>query len=237
MDEDFFDEMVPPPPKQEADPPPARRGRASAERPRAQATHQNGADRLLDELSIGGSHAPGRAADADAPIRPRVILSFVGVFVLLALVGVSIIYFGLSSASPGDAGVAPSVVPTFSVPLLTTTPQPTPTLSSSAPRLQVTGISLIVPCPGQGNNGFVLRNTGGQTLRWSARVNPVAGSAQPVTLAPSSGSLYGPQNSATDVVSVKVTANAGNISGTITISTNIAGPAGTAQISYHVHGC
>lgn len=236
VENDYFDEMVPPPPEEEADPAPARRGRASVERPAAPVPRQNGPDRFLDDLGIGGSHAPGRVSDADAP-RPRVILSFVGVFVVLALVGVGVIYFGLSSASPGSAGVAPSAVPTFSAPLLTTTPQPTPTLSSAAPHLQVTGLSLIVPCPGRGNSGFVLRNAGGQILRWSARVNPAAGAAQPVSLDASSGSLYGPTNSATDVVSVKVTANVGNINGTITISTNIAGPTGTAQISYHIHGC
>lgn len=236
VQDDFFDEMVPPPPKQEAEPAPARRGRAAAERPGGQSTRQHGSDRFLDNLGIGGSPAPGRAPDADAP-RPRVILSFVGVFVALALVGVTVIYFGLSSASPGDAGATPSTVPTFSVPLPTTTTQPTPTLSAAAPHLQVTGLSLIVPCPGQGNSGFVLRNAGGQILRWSARANPVAGAAQPVTLDPAAGSLYGPQNSGTDVISVKVTANVGNIDGKITISTNTAGPAGTAQITYHVHGC
>lgn len=238
VEDDFFDEMVPPPPEEETEPDPAPRGRAATERPGAQPPRRHGSDRFLADLGIGGSSAPGRAPDPDAPIRPRVILSFVGVFVILALVGVGIIYFGLSSASQSSAGPEPSVVPTFSVPLPTTTATPpTPVLSSAPPQLQVTGLSLIVPCPDRGNSGFVLRNAGGQILRWSAKVNTVTGSAQPVALDPAFGSLYGPSASATDVVSVKVTANVGNIDGKITISTNIAGPAGTVQISYHVHGC
>jgi hypothetical protein len=233
----FFEEMgFAAAPKQEMHQHPGGRERAAAERPLTSPARQSGAERFWDDLGVSSPGAPGRAPEVSAP-RPRVLLSFLTVFVILALMGVGVIWLGLSSSPQDNPGPEASPVPTIAFNLPTTTPQPTPTLSSAAPKLRVTGNPLIVPCPNKGSSGFVLQNIGGQTLTWSARVNPVGGSAQPVKLSVSSGKLYGPQGSGTDTVSVSVTANVGNIDGTISITTNIPGPNGTATITYHIHGC
>ncbi|HEY7349489.1 MAG TPA: hypothetical protein VH599_14330 [Ktedonobacterales bacterium] len=233
---DFFDEMGLPPPKQEMAVDPPGRGRAPVERPSAPPARQRVADRLLDELGLGSLNGPGRMSDGEAP-RPRVVVSFVMVFVILGIMAGGVIYLGLSSSPQESSGIEPSAIPTFSLTLPTITPQPTATLSADPPQLRVTGNPLIVPCPGKGSSGFILKNVGGKTLAWSARVNPVGNSAKPVSLDHSNGSLFGPPNSGTDEVTVKVTASVGNIDGTITITTNASGKDGTAQIAYHIHGC
>jgi hypothetical protein len=232
----YFDEMGSPPAKQEMASPPSPRGRVFGERPPAQPARQSGSNRFLDELGLGSLRGPGRAPDVDTP-RPRVLVSFVAVFIILGLMGLGVIYLGLSDSSSADHVIVPSVIPTFSLTLPPTTPQPTPTLNPAAPQLQVTGNPLIVPCPGKGSSGFVLRNTGGQKLNWSARVNRAGGSAQPVSVQPASGVLFGPADSETAIANVTVKANLGNIDGTITITTNISGNAGKAVITYHIHGC
>jgi hypothetical protein len=233
---EYFDEMGPPPAKQPLASPAIPRGRALAERPAHQPARQSNAERLLDNLGFTRQHGPGHAADSDTP-RPRVLFSFVAVFVILGLMGVGVIYLGLNNSSAASNGIVPSVIPTFSLTLPPTTPQPTATLNPAAPQLEVTGNPLIVPCPGKGTSGFVLRNAGGQKLNWSARINRAGGSARPVSLQPASGILFGPANSGTDIANVTVTANLGNIDGTITITTNISGSAGTAVITYHIQGC
>ncbi|HEU5367175.1 MAG TPA: hypothetical protein VFU69_01875 [Ktedonobacterales bacterium] len=233
---EYFDEMGPPPVKQEVVSHPIARGRPLAERPTRQPARPSVSDRLLGDLGFTSSHGPGRAPDVDTP-RPRVLFSFVAVFVILALMGVGVIYLGLNNSSSASNAIVPSVIPTFSLTLPPTTPPPAPTLNPAAPRLQVTGNPLIVPCPGKGTSGFVLRNTGGQKLNWSARVNRAGGSARPISVQPASGVLFGPANSGTDIANVTVTANLGNIDGTITITTNIPGAAGTAVITYHIQGC
>ncbi len=230
---DFFEEMGLPPSKQEMRAPPVGRRRASADRPTgSQPKRPITPDRLLGSLGLRSPGASTYGADVETG-RPRVLVSFVTVFIILALMGVGVIYLGLNNNSQA-AGIVPSVVPTFSITIPATTPQPTPTLSSADPQLSVTGNPLIVPCPNQGTSGFVLRNTGGQRLNWSAIVDPVGTDAQPVTLSATSGSLYGPQNSGTDAVTVTVTAKVGNIDGTITVSSNASDP---VEIVYHIHGC
>ncbi|HLW03765.1 MAG TPA: hypothetical protein VKT82_34280 [Ktedonobacterales bacterium] len=232
--DDFFDEMGLPPSRQETPAPPPNRGRALAERPLVpQARRQNNPDRFADGLGFSGSTPAHVGADIE-PARPRVLVSFVTVFIILALMGVGVIYLGLNNGPQASNGIVPSAVPTFSINIPTTTPQPTPTLSSAAPQLQVTGNPLIIPCPGKGTNGFVLRNTGGRRLNWSATVNTEPGASAPVTLTPASGVLFGPQNSGTDAVTVTVKATTGNTDGTITISNNAGDP---VVIVYHIHGC
>ncbi len=233
---EYFDEMGPPPAKREVVSHPVARGRSLAERPTRQPARPSVSDHLLDDLGFASAHGPGRAPDVDTP-RPRVLFSFVAVFVILALMGVGVIYLGLSGNSSASNAIVPSVIPTFSLTIPAATPPPTPTLNPAAPRLQVTGNPLIVPCPGKGASGFVLRNTGGQRLNWSARVDRAGSSARPVSVQPASGVLFGPANSGTDIANVTVTANVGNIDGTITITTNAPGAAGTAVITYHIQGC
>ncbi len=212
--------------------PPAAGG-TLAERPTKHPSRPVASDRFFEEMGLPGAGVPGRVSEADTP-RPRVVLSFVVVFVILALMGVGVIWLGLNGVSPEPTGIVPTGVPTFNTTLPTTAPQPTPTLSSAPPKLQVTGNPLIVPCPGKGTSGFVLSNVGGQRLDWSAKVNRAGGTSQPVTLNTSSGQLYGPANSGTDSVTVKVTANLANINGTITITTNTDD---TEVITYHVRSC
>ncbi len=215
--------------------PPMNRGRAPAERSLAPQARRPGApERFADNLGFSLSNAPARVGSDVESARPRVLLSFITVFVILTLMGVGVIYLGLNNNSQASTGIVPSTVPTFSITIPTTTPQPTPTLSSAAPQLQVTGNPLIVPCPGKGTNGFVLRNTGGQRLNWSATVNRDPGADPSVTLTPASGVLYGPQNSGTDAITVTVKASIGNTDGTITISSNAGDP---VVIVYHIHGC
>jgi hypothetical protein len=184
-------------------------------------------------MGFSGSSAPGRAPDGDTP-RPRVLVSFVVVFVILGLMGIGVIWLGLNGGSQAPTGIVPSEVPTFNTALPTTTPQPTATLSPADPVLQITGNPLLLPCPGKGSSGFVLSNTGGQRLDWSAKVNRAGGTSQPVALSIDHGQLYGPANSGTDSVTVTVTANLANINGTITITTNSDD---TEVINYHVRSC
>jgi len=214
----------------------ARERRVSTPRPPAPPVRRSNApERFADDVPLGNPSVPSGLPDGDTP-RPRVLLGFVSVFVLLALLGVGVIYLGLSSGQPTDAGPEPTVSSTIALGAFPTQPPlPTPTLNPAPPQLQVLGNPVFLPCPGQGSNNFILENTGGQTLTWSAKVNHVAGSSQPVTLDTSSGTLYG--SAQTNTVSVNVTALVGNIDGTITITTNISGPSGTAQIAYHVRGC
>ena len=231
--EAFFDEMGMPPIRQESSAPLPTRGRPMAERPTPPPpSRPGGSDRFFDDMGISSPSVPGRTPDADIP-RPRVVVSFVTVFVILALMGVGVIYLGLNGGQASPPGV-PTVIPTFSYTLPTTTPKPTPTLSPADPQLQITGNPLIVPCTGKGTNGFVLRNIGGQKLSWAAKVNRAGGSTQPVTLSVSSGELYGSPQSGTDAVTVTVTANLNNISGSITITTNIDD---TEVITYQVQNC
>jgi hypothetical protein len=231
----FFDEMGLSPPRQEATAAPPVRGRALMDRPPGHPARQSTSERFLDDIgfiSPSGPPAPGRSPETEAP-RPRVIATFVAVFVILAAMGVGVIFLGLNDNSQGNTGVIPSVVPTFQL-TFPVTPLPTPTPSSAPPQLQITGNPLIVPCPTKGTSGFVLRNIGGQTLTWSAKVNRVGNVAQPVTLSATSGHLYGPPNSGTDSVSVTVTSNGGGVSGTITITTNVPD---THTISYQTQNC
>jgi hypothetical protein len=231
--EAFFDEMGLPPLNQEAAVLPSVRGQALAERSPTQPPRQSASDRFFDEMGYTNSSVPGRTSDVETS-RPRVLMSFIVVFVILGLMGVGVIWLGLNAGSQDSTGIVPSVVPTFSTDLPSQTVQPTPTLNPADPVLQITGNPLLVPCPGQGTNGFVLSNVGGQTLTWSAKVNRAGGSSQPVTLSATNGKLYGPLNSGTDTVTVTVTAKLGNIDGTITITTNTHD---TQVIVYHIHGC
>lgn len=224
----FFDEMGVKPPKPEASVPPSVRGRASAERPRSP-----GSDRFFDEMGISSPSAPSRLPDGETP-RPRVVVSFVVVFVILALMGVGVIWLGLNGGSPDPVGIVPTEIPTFSTALPSTTPLPTATPNPAPPKLQVTGNPLIVPCPGKGTTGFVLTNIGGQTLIWDAKVNRAGGSSQPVTLSVTHGSLSGPPSGGKDTVTVTVTASVARVNGTITITTNIND---TETITYHVLSC
>jgi hypothetical protein len=227
----FFDEMGMPPSRQEVATAVPPRGRPRAERP-SSPPRQGGQDRFYDDMGFNSPGAPTRPPDADTP-RPRVIASFIVVFVILAVMAGGVIWLGLNGG-PSSTGIVPTAIPTFNFNVPTSTPKPTATLSSAAPQLQITGNPLIVPCPGKGTSGFVLRNVGGQKLNWAAKVNRAGGSAQPVALSSSSGSLYGSPQSGTDAVTVTVTANAGNITGSITITTNIQD---TEVITYQVQNC
>jgi hypothetical protein len=233
--DNFFDEMGLPPSRQEPPAPPMNRRQPPAERPLAPAPKRPSApERFAERPGFNPFNVPARVSADGESARPRILLSFITVFVILALMGVGVIYLGLNNNSQASSGIVPSTVPTFSINIPTTTPQPTPTLSSAAPQLQVTGNPLIVPCPGKGTNGFVLRNTGGQRLNWSAAVNTEPGADPAVTITPASGVLYGPQNSGTDAITVTVKASLGNTDGTITISSNAGEP---VVIVYHIHGC
>ncbi len=214
----------------------ARGQRASTTRPPAPPARKSSApERYLDDLGLGSPSGPASLPQVDTP-RPRALITFVSVFVLLALLGVGGMYLGLNSGQPTYAGPEPTVNSTIALGgFPTQPPQPTSTLNPAPPQLTVLGNPVFLPCPGQGANSFILENTGGQTLTWSATVNPVGSTSRPVTLDSSNGSLYG--STQTSAVSVTVTAQVGNIDGTITIKTNISGPSGTAQIAYHVHGC
>jgi hypothetical protein len=208
-------------------------GGALAERSTKRPSRPVASDRFFEEMGFSGPSVPSHASNGDMP-RPRVVLSFVVVFVILGLMGIAVIYLGLNGGSQEPQGIVPTVVPTFNTALPTTTPQPTATLSPDDPVLQITGNPLVLPCPGKGSSGFVLSNTGGQRLNWSAKVNRAGGSSNPVTLSADSGQLYGPANSGTDSVTVTVTANLASIDGKITITTNIDD---TEVIDYHVRSC
>ncbi len=205
--------------------------RAPVSRPRTSQTRKgNGSERLLDDLGYSNLNPPASpSADVDA-LRPRVLLSFVAVFVVLMLVGVGVIYWGLSSSSADDIGGLPTQVPTIAVGTISAgTPQTTPTPNPGPPILQVLG-SPVEPCA-QGTAQFQISNTGGGVLIWNATVQP----QNEVSLDMTSGQLSG--GLATSIVTVTVTALVSSGSGTITITTNIQGASGTYVVQFRIRSC
>jgi hypothetical protein len=205
--------------------------RAPVSRPRPSPTRKgNGSERLLDDLGYSNLNPPAApSADVDA-LRPRVLLSFVAVFVVLMLVGVGVIYWGLSSSSADDIGGLPTQVPTIAVGTIPAgTPQTTPTPNPGPPVLQVLG-SPVEPCP-QGTAQFQISNIGGGVLIWNATVQP----QNEVSLDMTSGQLSG--GLATSIVTVTVTALVSSGSGTITIITNIQGAGGTYVVQFRIRSC
>lgn len=209
--------------------------RTTHPRPQAPAARQpSSMDRLFGEFGLGSQNSSLVTPEAEAP-RPRVLISFLTVFLILALMGVGVIYLGLTSG-PQDTGTGqPLVNSTITVgPLPSGTVRPTATLDPAPPQLQVLGNPLLVPCPSSGQTtGFLIENTGGGTLNWTARVSAIGVIQQPVTLDALGGQLSG----LTKSVTVTVTAQTTRASGTITITSNIPGPKGTITINYQIASC
>ncbi|HEY7125044.1 MAG TPA: hypothetical protein VH540_13910 [Ktedonobacterales bacterium] len=172
----------------------------------------------------------------EAP-RPRVLLSFVVLFVVLGILGSAGIYFGLSANSDAATSGTPLDSPNATVtlePLPSGTVTATATLSPDAPKLQVKASSIIlVPCPSSTlpAGTFIVENAGGQTLNWTAQVNPIGTNKAPVTLDVTGGALFGPIE--TSSVTVTITAQISSGTGTITITSN----ASNQTIGYQIFGC
>ncbi len=198
--------------------------------------------RRLDEstgfLESLGFRRRGRSLEQwgnEAP-RPRVLLSFVVVFVVLGLMGIGVIYLGLSANSDAATGGVPLGSPEATItvePLPSGTVTATATLSPDPPKLQVQASDpVLVPCPTSSlpQGSFIISNAGGQTLTWTAHVNPIGTNKNPVTLDVTGGDLYGPIE--TSSVQVTITAQVNSGSGTITITSN----AGNRTINYQIYG-
>ncbi len=198
--------------------------------PAPSARRGNGAERLFDDLGLGGQGVP--VAEPEAP-RPRAVITFVVVFAILAFMAGGVIYLGLSSGPTGEAGALPLPTGTFPVGTASAgTPSPTATLNPAPPKLVVVGSPLLVPCPSSGETTqFVVRNDGGRVLTWSAKVNPVPGSPTPLSLSPTSGQLSGGND--TNTIEVTVQALVSRVSGTITVTSN----GGTQTVKYQISGC
>jgi hypothetical protein len=210
--------------------PQERRGPVS--RPRTPPTRKgNGSERLLDDLGYSSINPPAPVASADVDaLRPRVLLSFVAVFVVLMLVGIGVIYWGLSGSQPDDIGVLPTEAPTRVLGTIPAgTPQTTPTPNPGPPVLEVLG-SPVEPCA-QGTAQFQIHNAGGGVLSWTATVQP----QNEVSLDMTSGQLSG--GLATSIVTVTVTALVPSGSGKITITTNIQGAGGTYIVQFRIRSC
>lgn len=206
--------------------------RSTVSRPTTPPTRKgSGSERLLDDLGFASASPPTIQPEVD-PLRPRVLLSFVAVFVVLMLVGVGVIYWGLSSSQPDDVGALPTGAPTSVLGTSTAgTPHTTPTPNPGPPVLQVLGKPVEVPCLGQGAGQFEISNTGGGVLNWIATTKP----QNEVSLDMTTGQLSG--GLATSIVTVMVTALVSSGNGTITITTNIPGPGGTQAFQFHIQGC
>lgn len=215
--------------------------RQSAPRRQMAAQAQPRKTRRLDEstgfLESLGFRRRGRSLEQwgnEAP-RPRVLLSFVAVFIILGLMGIGVIYLGLSANSDASTAGTSLGTPEVTVtvePLPSGAATPTATLSPDPPKLQVSPTSILVPCPTstlpQGT--FTVQNTGGQVLTWEAHVNPIGTNKSPVTLDVTGGNLSGAIE--TSSVTVTITAQVNSGSGTITITSN----AGNQTISYQIVG-
>ena len=206
-------------------------------KPRAQAQQArktNRVERLFTDLGLGSfNESPALPLSEAEPPRPRAIIIFIAVIILLALFGVGVIYIGLTSGPQPGTGTVYISTQTVTIPTVVQgTPSATPTLSPLAPQLVLQGDNLQVPCASsKQSTGFILQNSGGQILTWSAKVNPVAG-ISPVSLSVSSGQLYGSAGTNTKVVTVTAQINSG-VAGTITITSN----GGTQTLHYQIIGC
>ena len=202
--------------------------------PAPSARKPGGMEHLLGELGLSSQKSALVSSEAEAP-RPRVLVTFVSVFLILTLVGVAVIWFGLTSG-PDDSGTGqPLVNATITpAPLPSGTLQATATFNPAPPQMKVVGGPLLVPCPSSGQTtGFEISNTGGSVLNWMAHVNAVGLIQQPVTLDLPGGQLSGVNKT----VTVTVTAQVTKADGTITITSNVPGTQGIATISYQIAGC
>jgi hypothetical protein len=217
------------------DGPAARGRRVTQPRSQAPAARKPGSlEQLFGEFGLGSKNGSLVTPEAEAP-RPRVLISFVTVFLILALMGVGVIYLGLSSGPDDTAQGQPLPTGTITVgPLPSGTAQATATLDPAPPQLQVLGNPLLVPCPSSGQTtGFLIENTGGGVLTWQAQVHAVGVIQQPVTLDSPGGQLSGLNRS----VTVSVTAQTTKASGLITITSNVPGPKGSFTINYQIAAC
>jgi hypothetical protein len=185
-----------------------------------------------------GFRRGGRALERwgnEAP-RPRVMLSFVGVFVILGILGFGVIYLGLSANSDAATSGVPLASPNATLtlePLPSGTVTATPTLNPDPPKLQILASEPIqVPCPTSSlpPGTFIMNNVGGRTLTWVAHVNPIGNNKTPVALDVTSGDLSGEIE--TSSVTVTITALVSSGSGKISITSN----AGNRTISYQIIG-
>jgi hypothetical protein len=190
---------------------------------------------LLENLGFRRSGRPLEQWGNDAP-RPRVLFSFVVVFIILGIMGIGVIYLGLNSSSDAASGGTPLQTPNTT---LTVEPSPslgaspTATLNPAAPQLQLLVAEPIeVPCPTStlAPGTFIIRNAGGQMLTWTAHINAIGANKSPVTLDPPSGDLFGAEETNSALVTVSAQVSSG--SGTITIMSN----GGSRTISYQIIG-
>jgi hypothetical protein len=206
--------------------------------PRTQSRKSRKVEEPAGFLESLGFRRGGKAPEqwgSDTP-RPRVLLSFVVVFVVLGLMGIGVIYLGLSANSDAaDNGVpldSPGATVTLE-PLPSGTVTATATLNPAAPVLQVKASDpVLVPCPTSTlpPGTFFIENGGGQTLTWAAHVNPIGTNKAPVTLDITSGNLSGAIETSSVTVTISAQINSGT--GTVTITSN----GGNQTISYQIVG-
>lgn len=210
-----------------------RERRITTPRPQPQPAPKPGRfEQLFTDLGLGNTNTPLAPGEMEPP-RPRAIISFVSVFLVLALLGLGVIYWGLSGSPSSNAnGVALATGTARVSTVAPGTPSPSATLNPAAAQLQVQGDGLQVPCPGNSQTtGFIIENVGGQVLSWSAKVNLVVGVA-PVSLSPASGQLFGGSGTNTTVVTITAQVNT-RTAGTITITSN----GGSQTVHYQIIPC